>query len=150
MLFGAAWFLSRFPLLIDQNWPILSAQLPKSNEKKKIYLYYKVRCLSLCQHSNVQTLSSPPVLKIQDSQGLVPMVFLYPNGGNKANWSNIQSKTFFFIQVPYVIPNYCHSELLSFRIIVIPNYCHSELFSFRITVIPNYCYFELLSFRISQ
>ena len=57
------------------------------------------------------------------------------------NWGNIQSDIF-FIQVPYVIPNYCHSELLSFRIIVIPNYFHSELLSFQTTVISNYCHFE--------
>ena len=75
------------------------------------------------------------------------------NGGNKANWGNIQSKTFFSFKYLMsfqiiVILNYCHSELLSFRIIVIPNYCHSELLSFRIIFIPNYCHSKLLSFRI--
>ena len=33
------------------------------------HLYYKVGCVSLCQHSNVQMLSSPPILKLLDSQG---------------------------------------------------------------------------------
>ena len=81
----------------------------------------------------------------------VPMASLWPNGGNKANWSNIQAKNiFFFKKILYVIPSallsflpyYCHS----FRIIVIPSgllsflpdYCHS----FHVSVIPS----ELLSF----
>ena len=33
------------------------------------YLYYKVRCVAVCWHYNVQTLISPPVLKLWDTQG---------------------------------------------------------------------------------
>ena len=61
----------------------------------------------------------------------VPMASLWPNGGNKTIWGNIQAKKhFFFKKILYVIP----SALLSF----LPYYCHS----FRITVIPS----GLLSF----
>ena len=61
----------------------------------------------------------------------VPMASLWPNGGNKTIWGNIQAKKhFFFKKILYVIP----SALLSF----LPYYCHS----FRITVIPS----VLLSF----
>ena len=79
----------------------------------------------------------------------VPMASLWPNGGNKTIWGNIQAKNIFFFQKNTL----CHS----FRIIVIPlillsfllDYCQS----FRITVIPSgllsflpdYCH----SFRIS-
>ena len=72
------------------------------------------------------------------------MAFLCPNGGNKANWGNIQAKRFFFKKKKFMsfLPPYCHS----FRITVIPSgllsflpdYCHS----FRIIVIPS----VLLSF----
>ena len=34
-----------------------------------IYLYYKVGCVFVCQHSNVQMLASPPILKLWDTQG---------------------------------------------------------------------------------
>jgi hypothetical protein len=32
-------------------------------------LFYKVQCVFVCGHSNVPTLTSPPVLKLWDSQG---------------------------------------------------------------------------------
>ena len=32
-------------------------------------LYYKVSCVSVCGHCNVQTLTSPPILKLWDSLG---------------------------------------------------------------------------------
>ena len=59
------------------------------------------------------------------------MFFLWPNGGNKANWDNIHAIYYYFSQVVYttyyVIQNYGHSEFLSFRIIKISNIFHSEL-----------------------
>ena len=33
-----------------------------------INLYYKVRCVSVCGHLNVQMLTSPPILKLWDTQ----------------------------------------------------------------------------------
>ena len=33
------------------------------------YLYYKVRCVFVCGHYNVPTLTSPPVLKLWGTQG---------------------------------------------------------------------------------
>ena len=80
----------------------------------------------------------------------VPMAFLWPNGGNKTIWGNIQAKNIFFFSKKYFmsfLPHYCHSfhstvipsGLLSF----LPDYCHS----FRISVIPSeYCH----SFGIIQ
>jgi hypothetical protein len=35
----------------------------------EVILYYKGRCLCLCQHSNVLPLTSPPVWKLWDTQG---------------------------------------------------------------------------------
>ena len=62
----------------------------------------------------------------------VPMASLWPNGGNKTNWGNIQAKKIFFQK-----NTLCHS----FRIIVIlsvllsflPDWCHP----FHIIVIPS-------------
>ena len=36
---------------------------------KDSYLYYKGQCVFVCGHSNVQTLTSPQILKLLDSQG---------------------------------------------------------------------------------
>ena len=56
----------------------------------------------------------------------IPMASLWPNGGNKTIWGNIQAKKHVFSKkILYVIP----SALLSF----LPYYCHS----FRIFVIPS-------------
>ena len=66
-------------------------------------------CVSICHHKNVPTLTSPPILKLLDSQGYLAC------RGNKANWSNIWAKK----TKKTSILNYCHS----FQISVIPNYC---------------------------
>ena len=83
------------------------------------------------------------------------MASLWPNGGNKTIWGNIQAKKIFFFSkntlchsfrisvIPSVLlsflPDYCHS----FHISVIPSeYCHS----FRIlSFLPNYYHFKYLS-----
>ena len=68
------------------------------------------------------------------------MAFLWPNGGNKANWRNIWAENIYsFSKKNFMLflPNYCHS----FRIIVIPSVLLSFLpdyfHSFHITVIPS-------------
>ena len=52
------------------------------------------------------------------------MVFLWPNGGNKADWGSIQAKQ--IKSKKY----FCHSQLLSYPIIIISNYCHFQLLPF--------------------
>jgi hypothetical protein len=101
------------------------------------HLYYKVRCLFVCQHFNVQ-LTSPPVLKVWDTQGYLWLPY------DLAEVINLIGETFepkkYFVSKKYFmsfLPYYCHS----FRITVIPyillsflpDYCHS----FRISVIPS-------------
>ena len=47
----------------------------------EIYIIKAGVCVSVCQHSNVQTLTSPPVLKLWDTH------MGWPSGGNKTNWA---------------------------------------------------------------
>jgi hypothetical protein len=118
-------------------------------------------CLCVCQHSNVQMLTSLSVLKLWDTQGylwlsydLVEVIQLIGVTFKKINIffsKNTLCHSFRLSVIPSVLlsflPDYCHS----FRIIVIPSgllsflpdYCHS----FCISVIPSeYCH----SFRIIQ
>ena len=99
----------------------------------------------MCQHSNVQTLTSPPVLKLWDSQGYLWLPYDLTKVINLVGVTFKQKKIFFFKKILYVIPSALLSFLpyyhQSFRIIVIssgllsflPDHCHS----FRITVIPS-------------
>ena len=97
-------------------------------------------CLFVCGHSNVPTLTSPPILKLWDTQGYLWLPYDLTEV-IKLFGVTFKQKTFFFKKILNVIP----SALLSF----LPYYCHS----FRITVIPSgllsflpyYCH----SFRIS-
>ena len=107
--------------------------------------------MSVCGHSNVPTLTSPPILKVWDTQGylwlpydltevikLIGVTFKIFYFFSK----NTVCHSFHIIVIPSgllsFIPDFCHS----FRIFVIPSkFCHS----FRIFVIPSeYCH----SFRI--
>ena len=93
-------------------------------------LYYKGRCLCVCGHSNVQMLTSPPVLKLWDTQGYLWLSYDLTEVIKLFGVTFKQKNIFFFKKILYVIP----SPLVSF----LPCYCHS----FRITVIPS----GLLSF----
>ena len=89
-------------------------------------LYYKVWCLSVCQHCNVLTLTRPLVLKLWDTHDLVEVIKLIEE----------TFEPIFFFSKKYLmsfLPHYCHL----FRITVLP----SGLLSF----LPCYCH----SFRIS-
>ena len=85
----------------------------------------------VCQHSNVPTLTSPPILKLCDTQGYLWLPYDLTEV-IKLFGVTFKQKNFFFQK--YTL---CHS----FRIIVIPSvllsflpdYCHS----FRIIVIPS-------------
>ena len=77
-----------------------------------LHIYYKVWCVFVCQHSNVQTLPCPPVLKLWDTQGylwlpydLVEVI--------KLIGETFEPKKYFMS----FLPHYCHS----FRITVIPS-----------------------------
>ena len=102
--------------------------------KCKIYEYiYIIKsdvCLSVCQHSNVRTLTSPPILKLWDTQGYLWLPYDLTEVIKLFGVTFKQKNFFFFKKILYVIP----SALLSF----LRYYCHS----FRITVIPS----VLLSF----
>ena len=115
---------------------------------RKKHLYYKVRCMSLCQHSNVPTVTSPPVLRLWDSQGYLWLPYDLTKVMNLFEVT-FKQKNFFFQKKYFMsfLPPYCHSfrntvipsGLLSF----LPDYCHS----FHISVIASkYCN----SFQIIQ
>ena len=116
-----------------------------------------------CHHSNVRTLTSPPVLKLWGTQGylwlpydLMEVIKLFGVIFKQKNiffQKSTLCHSFRIIVIPSVVlsflPHYCHS----FRITVIPSrllsffpdFCHS----FRICVIPSilvsflpyYCHF---------
>ena len=114
-----------------------------------IYIIKSDVCLSVCQHSNVLPLTSPPVLKLWDTQGYLWLPYDLTEV-IKLFGVTFKQKNFFFSKKYFMsfLPHYCHS----FRITVIPSgllsflpdYCHS----FRISVIPSeYCHsFRILSF----
>ena len=93
-------------------------------------------------------LTSPPILKLWDTQGYLWLPYDLTEVIKLIGETFEPKKNFFFHVIPSILlsflPDYCHS----FRIIVIPsilvsflpNYCHS----FRITVIPS----KLLPFQI--
>ena len=124
-------------LLKIQEWYIYSVE-----NLSVIYIIKADVCVRVCQHSNVPTLTSPPILKLWDTQGylwlpydltevikLIGVTF----GQKKKEFSKKYFMSF--------LPHYCHS----FRITVIPSgllsflpdYCHS----FWICLIPSeYCH----------
>ena len=105
---------------------------------KYIYIIKSGVCLFVCGHSNVRTLTSPPVLMLWGTQGYLWLPY------DLTEVINLFEETFeppknFFSKKYFMsfLPDYCHS----FQIIVIPSillsflpdYCHS----FRIIVIPS-------------
>ena len=101
-------------------------------ELESVNLYYKVRCVSVCGHSNVPTLTSPPILKLCHTQGYLWLPYDLTEVIKLFGVTFKQKNFFLSKKILYVIP----SALLSF----LPYYCHS----FRITVIPS----GLLSFLL--
>ena len=93
-------------------------------------LYYKSRCLCVCQHSNVQTLTSPPVLKLWDTQGYLWLPYDLTEVINLIG-ERFQPKKYFFPK-----NSLCHS----FRLIVIPSLLLSFLPNI---VIPSKLFREL-------
>ena len=106
--------------------------------KKIGYLYYKVRCVSVCQHSNVPTLTSPPILKLLDSQGYLWLPYDLTEV-IKLFGVTFKQKNFFFSKKYFMsfLPHYCHSfrttVIPSVFLSFLPDYCHS----FHIIVIPS-------------
>ena len=82
------------------------------------YLYYKVRCVFVCGHSNVPTLTSPPILKLCDTQGYLWLPYDLTEV-MKLFGVTFKQKNFFFSKKYFMsfLPHYCHS----FRITVIPS-----------------------------
>ena len=90
--------------------------------------------MSVCGHYNVQ-LTSPPVLKLWDTQGYLWLPYDLTEV-IKLIGETFEPNIFFFKKILYVIPSVLLSSL--------PDFCHS----FRISVIPSeYCHsFRILSF----
>ena len=101
----------------------LSAYQISPRDETLRYLYYNYVCV--CQHLNVLTLTSPPVLKLLDSQGYLWLPYDLAEVIKLIGERFEPKKYFFFKKILYVIP----SALVSF----LPYYCHS----FRISVIPS-------------
>jgi hypothetical protein len=109
-------------------------------------LYYKGRCLSVCQHLNVQTLTSPPILKLWDTQGYLWLSSDLTEVIKLIGVTFRQKKIFFqkntlchsfrISVIPSVVlsffPDYCHSFQIS---VISSEYCHS----FQIITISNIC-----------
>ena len=94
--------------------------------------------MSVCQHSNVLPLTSPPVLKLRDTQGYLWLPYDLTKV-IKLIGETFEPKIFFFSKKYFMsfLLHYCHS----FRITVIPSGLLSFLpdccHSFRIFVIPS-------------
>ena len=110
-----------------------------------ISLIYIIKA-DVCGHSNVQTLTSPPILKLWDSQGYLWLPYDLTEVIKLFGVTSKQKKIFFpknyFVSF---LPHYCHSFritiILSGLLSFLPNHWHS----FCISVIPSkYCH----SFRI--
>ena len=115
-------------------------------------------CLSVCHYSNVPTLTSPPILKLWDTQGylwlpydLTEVIKLFGVTFKQKNFffqKNTLCHSFRIIVIPLILLSFLLDYCQSFRITVIPSgllsflpdYCHS----FRISVIPSK-YFKYLS-----
>ena len=101
---------------------------------KKLYIIKAGVCLSVFGHYDVQ-LTSPPVLKLWDTQGYLWLPYDLTEV-IKLIKETFEPKIYIFFSKKYFmsfLPHYCHS----FRITVIP----SELWSF----LPNYCHFTYFS-----
>ena len=98
--------------------------------KTKKHLYYKGRCVSVCGHSNVQTLTSPPVLKLWDTQGYLWLPYDLTKVIKLIGVTYKQKITlchsFRISVIPSVLlsflPDYCHSFRIS---VILSKYCHS-------------------------
>ena len=89
------------------------------------HLYDKGWCVCVCQHSNVRTLASPPVLMIWGTQGYLWLPYDLTEVINLIEERFKPKKKKKFQQILYVIP----SVILSF----FPDFCYS----FRIIAIPS-------------
>jgi hypothetical protein len=113
----------------------------------RLHLYYKVRCVSVCGHSNVR-LTSPPVLKLWGTKGYLWLPYDLTEVINLIGERFKPKNIFFQKKYPMsFLPHYCHSfritVILSGLLSFLPYYCHS----FSISVIPSkYCH----SFQIIQ
>ena len=94
--------------------------------------------MSVCGHSNVPTLTSPPILKLWDTQGYLWLPYDITEVIKLIGETFVPKKCFFSKKYfMSFLPHYWHS----FRITVIPSrllsffpcYCHS----FHISVIPS-------------
>ena len=106
-------------------------------------------CVFVCGHFNVPTLTSPPVLKLWDTQGYLWLSYDLTKVIKLIGERFEQNKKIFFKKIVYVIPSallpclpdYCHS----FRIFVILSgflsflpICHAfRIIAFQIFVILN-------------
>ena len=75
-------------------------------------------CVRVCQHSNVPTLTSPPILKLWDTQGYLWLPYDLTEV-IKLFGVTFKQKNFFFQKKYFMsfLPPYCHS----FRITVSPS-----------------------------
>ena len=120
--------------------------LKKCTMMRKIFHEQGIYILKagVCGHSNVPKLTSPPILKLLDSQGYLWLPYDLADV-IKLFGETFEQKTFFF-QIPSIflsfLPDYCHSFFISVipsvLLSFLPYYCHS----FRIIVISNICHPE--------
>jgi hypothetical protein len=100
-------------------------------------LYYKGRCLSVCQHSNVLPLTRPPVLKLWDSQGYLWLPYdlmeVIKLTGETFEPKKKKSKKSFMSFLPYYCLSFHSTVIPSIVLSFLPDYWHS----FHISVIPS-------------
>ena len=80
------------------------------NHEIGYHLYYKVRCVFVCGHSNVQTLTSPPILKLWDIQGYLWLPYDLMEV-IKLIGERFEPKKYFVFKKYFMsfLPHYCHS-----------------------------------------
>ena len=93
-------------------------KLQRNISGKRIYIIKADVCLFACQHSNVRTLTSPPVLKLWGTQGYLWLPYDLTEV-IKLIGERFKPKNYFFFKKYFMsfLPNYCHS----FRSTVIPS-----------------------------
>ena len=106
-----------------------------------IYIIKSGVCLFVCGHSNVPTLTSPPVFKLLDSQGYVWLPYDLAVV-IKLIGVTFKQKIYIFFQKITLCHSFRISVIPSRLLSFLPDFCHS----FRIlSFLPNYYHFKYLS-----
>ena len=105
---------SDFMIPVDKNLSSKKQNVGMANWQMKqlIYIIKSGVCVCVCQHFNV-LLTSPPVLKLWDTQGYLWLPYDLTKV-TKLIGETFEPKIFFFFKkILYVVGQYCHSFLIT-------------------------------------